>query len=711
MKLRQPVQATSTSQQQAALSFTRQVRTLQTRRAEEWKARLDTASRTVKDGYVITFDGVTAKAVSGSTSIPSLDDFEYSGFTPDDESKLDNIATQYDDVTEFLASTDTLADDTYVGTKKEGFSYKAVPSGGDVANAFPQSFDVQGWNNIYPALAYNPNADGVTDDSTEINNMNVAGRVVDLGGKDYEYNGTFTASATFINGRIIDDAQTFNYQIKVGLDTGSATVLDDASSPALPIGPISFPNTFNNTLNASIYWDGSKIQYDSSPYDLIDFTKYDTVNDYYVNYAEGDNANSGTSTGSGNSWKTLDYAIANSTSPAVIHLEDDLTGYLSSGSSVKPFTGKLKIKGEGVSGRTIIAAMRESYDVASFSWSASGSGGAFVSTTASAKKYRCMLDGNYRNVKGLPRPMTSAADQATCETTSGTFFYDSGTTFLYVNMFDGRTPDPDDGWLYGESPYDFEIQQGGTTSADVILLENLEFVSNNGAVSSGATLRYRPVTTGSENSAQVGFKNVLTYGGHDNGFEIYDADVVVTQDCHAWYNRNDGLNYHSFITTGTRGEYMTVYEHNCTAQDNAWEGWDDQQSLSTSTNASTAHDGMHILRTNTVGGSCNGAVIADVNGVHSLNYFVQASQPDARGSAGFNGCFWHEKFNSFSTIKIMYLWGCIAHDDGDTDVQLITNEEQGGGSGNAGEVRVKYWRGQTDGSVTGQLYDFDGNPI
>ena len=111
-------------------------------RAEEWKTRLDAESRTVKDGYVITFDGVTAKAVSGSTSIPSLDDFEYSGFTPADESKLDNIATQYDDVTAFLASTDTFADNTYVRTKKEGFSYKAVPSGGDVTNAGGQGFEV-----------------------------------------------------------------------------------------------------------------------------------------------------------------------------------------------------------------------------------------------------------------------------------------------------------------------------------------------------------------------------------------------------------------------------------------------------------------------------------------------------------------------------------------------------------------------------------------
>jgi len=478
---------------------------------------------------------------------------------------------------------------------------------------------------------------------------------------------------------------------------------------ALPVGEIEIPATFNNTLGASIYWDGSSVQYDTAPYDLIDFEKFDAVNHYYVNYTTGNNANAGTSTGA--AWKTLDYAIANATSPAVLHLEDDMIGYLSSGSAVKTFTGKLKLKGEGTSGRTIIAAMRESYDKASFSWTATGASDAYKSSTASAKNYRCQLDGKYRNAKGIPRPMNAAASAAACESTPGTFFWDSGASTLYVHMWDGREPDPADGWLYGESPYDFEIQNGGATADDIILVENCEFVSHTGATSSGAGFRYRPVTTGSVNSAKLGLKNCLVYGNSDNGFEIYDADVVVMQDCHAWYNHVDGFNYHSFITTGTRGEYMTVYEHDCTAFNNGWEGWADQTALSSSANGSTAHDSLHIIRTNTVAGMNNGAVIADVNGTHTLCYNVTAARPDEGGTASPKACFWHEKYLGYGTTKIMYLWGCSAHTNGDTSVSVINNTAQAGGSANDGEIRVEYWKGQKTSQVVGTIYDWSGAPI
>jgi len=478
---------------------------------------------------------------------------------------------------------------------------------------------------------------------------------------------------------------------------------------ALPVGEIEIPATFNNTLGASIYWDGSAVQYDTAPYDLMDFEKYDAVNDYYVNYATGNNASAGTSSGA--AWKTFDYAIANATSPAVIHLEDNLVGILSRSTLITIFTGKLKLKGEGPSGRTIIAAMREDDTKAAFSWAATGSSNAYKSSTASARHYRCQLDGNYRNAQGIPRPMNAAASAAVCESTPGTFFWDSGASELYVHMWDGREPDPADGWLYGQSAFDFEIQNGGATADDIILVENCEFVSHVGATPTGAGFRYRPFTTGSVNSAKLGLKNCLVYGHSDNGFEIYDADVVVMQNCHAWYNHVDGLNYHSFITTGTRGEYMTVYEHNCTAFNNGWEGWADQTALSASANGSTAHDSMHIIRTNTVAGMNNGAVIADVNGTHTLCYNVTAARPDEGGTANPKACFWHEKYLGFGTTKIMYLWGCSAHTDEDASVSVINNTAQSGGSANNGEIRVKYWKGQKTSQVVGTIYDWSGTPI
>ena len=477
---------------------------------------------------------------------------------------------------------------------------------------------------------------------------------------------------------------------------------------ALPVGSIDIPNTFNNTLGVSIYWDGTAVRCTQSPYDLIDFEKWATVTNYYVNYAAGTDGGAGTGSGA-SAWKTLDYAVANAVSPAIINIEDEWIGYLSSGSTPKSFTGQLKIKSVHSSGRTIIAAMRESYDVASFSWASSGASNAYVSSTASAKYYRSQVDTKYKDVNGIPRPITNAGSQAACETTPGTFYW-SGSA-LYVHMWDGRIPDPADGWMYSESPYDFEIQQGGTSASDIILLENMKFLSNNGATTSGAGMRYRPVTTGSATAAMFGCKNCLVYGNHDNGFEIYDADVVVMEDCHARYNRADGLNYHSFVTTGTKGEYMTVYEYNCTSFDSGFGGWADQIALGTSTNGSTSHDSLHIIRINTVAGGCNGAVIADVNGVHSLNYNVTASHPDDGGTSAWPYCFWHEKYLTAGATNIMYLWGCSAHTDEDVSVDIISNLNQAGGSASDGEIRVKYWQGEITDQVVGTLYDWSGTAL
>lgn len=489
-------------------------------------------------------------------------------------------------------------------------------------------------------------------------------------------------------------------------------------SSTLPIGDIVIPATFNNHLDAEIYWDGSTVQYKVSPYDLIDFTLTDTgITDYYVNYTDGNNGNSGTSTGSGNSWKTLDYAVANASTPAIIHVEDDWLGYLSSGSGTKVFSGKIKIIGEGPRGRTFISPMRDDYNTASFGFSASGGNGAYVSTTASAKQYRAQWDFKFLDNKGLARPLIAAVDQAACEaaTGAGSFFYDSGSTYLYVHMWDGRLPDPNTGgapdWAYAESPYDFECHQSLATSAGVMLFENIEFGSHLGTSSIQNGLRYRPVTTGAVNAAVFGMKGCLTHGSGGNGFQIYDAYTTVLEDCHTAHNAVDAFNYHTFVTTGTKGEFISIYEHNCTSRYSGYEGWNDSAALSASSNGSTCHDSSHILRTNTICANANGSVIADVNGVHSLNFNVHAGEPDDGGTASPKALFWHEKYVGVGTTKIMYLWGCGGHDNGDTDVNLIDNTAQAGGSTQDGEVRVKYWRGQKDGAVVGTLKDWDGNDL
>jgi hypothetical protein len=486
-----------------------------------------------------------------------------------------------------------------------------------------------------------------------------------------------------------------------------APQLRAVSSQSLPVQAITLPATFNNKLGARLYSDGSKVRYLVNPYDLIDFTSYEAVTDYYVNFVTGNNTNDGLS--SGTAWKTFDYAIANMTLPAVLNVEDEIVGFLSKGAAGGGTTvsGKLKVKSASPSGRTIFAAMREDRLVGAFSWTASGSNGAYVSTTAAALFYRAQFDAKFRDGKGIPLPITAAADIAECQDTRGTYFWDAANSHLYVHMHDGRIPNPADGWLYAQSAFRHQFNQALDTPDGVILFENCEFLSNTG-IAPNANWRFRPVTAGpseSPNESYVGLRNCLAYGGSTNQFEVYDAGVTVLDNCHAKWSRKDCFNYHSFRTADTRGEYMTVYEHDCTGFYAGFDGFADQPALGTSENGSSAHDSMHILRTNTVAGTCRGAVVADVNGCHSLNYNVGAGDP---GAGSPKALFWHEKFQGVGTTKEMILWGCYGTDGGDASVLLTSNIAQSGGVSNDGTIKVQHWRGQIEGKLQGSAFDIDG---
>lgn len=96
---------------------------------------------------------------------------------------------------------------------RDGFAYQVLLSGAteDIQNANSVKLSVVAQNGVHPMLAYGPNADGATDDATLIDKANLSGRTVDLGGKDYEYSGSFLPTARFINGRIYDDNRTWSF--------------------------------------------------------------------------------------------------------------------------------------------------------------------------------------------------------------------------------------------------------------------------------------------------------------------------------------------------------------------------------------------------------------------------------------------------------------------------------------------------------------------
>jgi hypothetical protein len=301
-------------------------------------------------------------------------------------------------------------------------------------------------------------------------------------------------------------------------------------------------------------------------------------------------------------------------------------------------------------------------------------------------------------------PLPQAASAAACIATPGTQFLDVAASKKYVHLIDGRTPDPFDGFIYGANLGGVVFLQSANDG--VILLENFHSYMN-AATAPLAGFRYRHSTTAT-NASRFGARNCIACGASANGFEIYDADVAVLSNCSAAYNRTDNFNYHSFQSTGTKGEYMTMYEYKCDGLQPGYNGFINQPALSASSNSSTCHDSIHIERTSCNHGGGNGATIADVNGCVSINWCVNAGPPTG-GSP--KACFWTEKYFTAGTYNGMWLWGCSAHDNQDNTIKLVTNEAQAGGSPSDGQVYVKNWRGKTGGTVTGTLKDFAGNNL
>lgn len=491
---------------------------------------------------------------------------------------------------------------------------------------------------------------------------------------------------------------------------GYRPALEKAFARTLPLTPLIPPAQFNDQLKLLRFYDGVNVVYNVDPYDAIDFTKNPdtTINHYYVDYVNGNNANAGTSAGAGNAWKTLDKANASAVSPAVIHLMDEWVGYQNRVTNPLTWNGKFKFVSGHSSGETRAQGTRESYTKATFVWLDEG-GGTWSTSTATttstifADMGHAMFDAKHKDADGIAMPIPDVGSSAACIATPGTQYNDAAASKKWVHLIDGRTPDPYDGWIYCRIGNNWQDIQSSDTG--VLLYENIRVYANSGT-SSTANFRYRHSTT-AQNNSRVGKKNCSSSGSSSNGFETYDAKICAFSNCIARYNHTDNFNYHSFVATGTKGEWITVYEYKCKSSEPGYQGFTGQPALSTSANGSTSHDSMHVERMSCDHGGGNGATIADVNGVVSINWKVNAGPATGTGSP--KACFWHDNYLRAGTNSGMWLWGCAGHDGGDSAVTLCDNTAQG--AGQTGQIYVKYWRGQTDGAVVGTLKDFAGNNI
>lgn len=494
-------------------------------------------------------------------------------------------------------------------------------------------------------------------------------------------------------------------------EAGAEAARDTALALAGPLAPVTrttprpkrwtAPTGMNNPLGVWVDCDGRTYSFNKRPYELTDWTEtVAPAKHIYVSWATGNDANDGSTTIL--AVKSFQQAMTLLVDKTVIHMMDRRVGYNGFFSGGPTFsTNRVKIIGENVGGPTLFYSWSETYTAAYCSWVADG---AAFKTTASVNgaTVQAMFDESHNDAYGLPLAMPHVADLATVKATPGSWNWD-GTT-LSVHMVDGRTPDPDDGWIPVTAFSNFQ----STTAAD-LAIENCSFAYNGGAAAVAA-LRIRPASTGSPNTLRLALKNVRAFGASSNSFELYDFEVMALQECYGAHSYYDIFNYKSFISGGTQGQWITVYEDNCFGHDAGY-SWRQNPTASSSNNISTPHLGIHMWRVNLGGYNCPNSFIAEVQGCYSMSFGVRPTQSTSGGLFQYN--YWSQRLvGEGSANAKMILIGCSGdapdagkyefsnYDDADTVVSLQ-------------EIHVADWLGSGGAAARGAtvLKNYDSGAV
>lgn len=227
------------------------------------------------------------------------------------------------------------------------------------------------------------------------------------------------------------------------------------------------------------------------------------------------------------------------------------------------------------------------------SWSLQ-SGTCYKATVSATVQVVC--DARYPDEFGDYARCALVADIATCVSTVQSWYYDSGTTTLYVNLPDGREPDADIR-VYRNGSH-VTIESGITMYLENIRLEG------------GQTPLLVDNTTGAggSNRPTCYAKNCrFSYAGDSNGATVRGG-ITWFEDCVAAHNYLDGFNYHVDVVA------CDTVEVGCQGYDNGY-----NPAAPGINNGSTTHDGNAILRVNGTYHDNEGPNVVDVGSPVSWN--------------------------------------------------------------------------------------------
>ena len=222
-----------------------------------------------------------------------------------------------------------------------------------------------------------------------------------------------------------------------------------------------------------------------------------------------------------------------------------------------------------------------------FSWTADG-GIWKTARTAAIRVYDYRLKDRY----GLPKELKKVDTIDECRNLKNSWYTDGSEVWVNSNLSAGVSNNIAIG-LPLANRVRFDV------GSHRLVFDNIQFFSDH---ASGYTYHALEVT-GNANGMFIGNKVGYRYASF-NGFASQGVGTVYHFDSHAIGNGADGFNYH-----GVGDEF--IFEYNIYSKENG----DETQG---SANATTGHDGMALLRINSIGEFCYGPLLADVGGCYSI---------------------------------------------------------------------------------------------
>lgn len=290
----------------------------------------------------------------------------------------------------------------------------------------------------------------------------------------------------------------------------------------------------------------------------------------------------------------------------------------------------------GIDNVTITSAR----DTTTFSWSKTGN----VYKTARSSVVG-VIDAKIKDFKGMPKEYRKLDNLTDVQNVPGSYYTDN--VDVYINTFDGRQPDKDVAMLLPMG-YEFKFD----LADKMLFLDRVSFVFNSTV---GNALRVEGV----KNSRFIAKESTFALG-KINGLSTYKVGDVYTFNCQAYGNGADGFNYHGVNGTSP---YEFVFEYYDYSHHNG-------HLVAGTGNATTAHDGITILRVVSVGHDTNGPVLADVNGCYSLNYnctMYNSLRESTRTKAGY----YFDKTNAQRSDAKVYLIDCAG---GGVDTMTVNTD-------------------------------------